>query len=412
MGGRQIRKSKFEVRNRARARNRLVYPSGPEVRMKVVILGAGRVGQAIARDLAAAGRFDLTVTDVSPAALERLGGLAGLKTEHTDLARAGEIARLVKGCDIAVGAVPGPMGFATLGRIIEAGVNVVDISFFEEAPWPLDAPAKERGVTAIMDCGIAPGCSSVIFGRALASWERVDAFRCYVGGLPVARHWPYQYKAGFSPIDVIAEYTRPARLVEHGEVVVRPALTEVEALDFDGVGTVEAFNTDGLRTLLETAKVPQMVEKTVRYPGHCEQMSMLRDSGFFDEAPITVGGVVVRPIDVTAELLMPAWHMEEGDEDLTVLRLELEGVVEGERVLRRWDLLDRYDRATGTTSMARTTGYTCTAMINALAEGLFPEPGLSPPEIVGRDRRCYEFIFEYLAERGIVFEVTEETLER
>jgi saccharopine dehydrogenase-like NADP-dependent oxidoreductase len=380
--------------------------------MKVVILGAGRVGQAIARDLAAADRFELTVADVSQAALARLDGVRGVRTERVDLAGAGEISRLVRDCDLAVGAVPGPMGFATLGRIIETGVNVVDISFFEEAPWSLDAVARERGVTAVMDCGIAPGCSNLILGRALASWERVDAFRCYVGGLPVARHWPYQYKAGFSPIDVIAEYTRPARLVEGGEVVVRPALTEVEALDFHGVGTLEAFNTDGLRSLIETSMVPEMVEKTLRYPGHCEQMSMLRDTGFFDETPITLGGVKVRPIDLSAELLIPAWHMEEGDEDLTVMRVEVEGVIEGERLIRRWELLDRYDRETGTTSMARTTGYTCTAMVTALAEGLFAEPGLSPPEIVGRDARCFDFIFEHLAERGIRFEVTEETFER
>jgi saccharopine dehydrogenase-like NADP-dependent oxidoreductase len=302
------------------------------------------------------------------------------------------------------------MGFATLGRVIEAGVDVVDISFFEEDPWPLDALARERGVTAVMDCGVAPGCSNLMLGRALASWDRVDAFRCYVGGLPVARHWPYQYQAGFSPIDVIAEYTRPARLVEGGEVVVRPALTEVEALDFAGVGTLEAFLTDGLRTLLETARVPEMVEKTLRYPGHCEQMAMLRDSGFFGEEPIAVGKASVRPVDLTAELLIPAWQMAEGDEDLTVMRVEVEGVVEGEPILRRWSLYDRYDRASATTSMARTTGYTCTALVHALADGLFRRPGLAPPELVGRDAACYEFIFEHLAARDIRFEVTEAAL--
>jgi len=377
--------------------------------MKVIVLGAGRVGQAIARDLAAAGRFELTVADVSEAALARLADLPALTTERADLGRAGELARLVEGQDLAVGAVPGPMGFATLGRVIEAGVDVVDISFFEEDPWPLDAVARERGVTAVVDCGVAPGCSNLILGRALASWERVDAFRCYVGGLPVARHWPFQYKAGFSPIDVIAEYTRPARLVVGGEVVVRPALTEVEALDFAGVGTLEAFLTDGLRTLLETAKVPEMVEKTLRYPGHCEQMAMLRDAGFFGAEPITVGKAAVRPVDLTAELLIPAWHMAEGDEDLTVMRVEVEGVVDGEPVLRRWSLHDRFDRASATTSMARTTGYTCTAMVRAIADGLFRRPGLAPPELVGRDAACYESIFEHLAARDIRFEVTEES---
>jgi saccharopine dehydrogenase-like NADP-dependent oxidoreductase len=153
-----------------------------------------------------------------------------------------------------------------------------------------------------------------------------------------------------------------------------------------------------------------MKEKTMRYPGHCEQMCMLRDTGFFDSDPIQVGGANVRPIDVTAELLIPAWQLEEGEEDVTVMRIEIDGVVEGERVRRRYDLLDRYDHETGITSTARTTGYTCTAMVNAIADGLYSELGLSPPELVGRNQACFDFIFNYLAERGVRFEISEETL--
>jgi saccharopine dehydrogenase-like NADP-dependent oxidoreductase len=378
--------------------------------MKVIVLGAGRVGEAIVRDLAAGGRFDVTVADVSEAALDRLATIQGVTIERADLTAHGEIARLVAGHDLAVGAMPGPMGFATLGRIIETGVDVVDISFFEEEPWPLNQLAMDRGVTAVMDCGVAPGSSSLILGRAEASWERVDAFRCYVGGLPVARHWPYEYKAVFSPIDVIAEYTRPARFKVNGEIVTKPALTEVEHLDFEEVGTLEAFNTDGLRTLLKTSKVPEMIEKTLRYPGHSESMRMLANIGFFSEDPLQVDGMPIRPIDLTAKLLIPAWQLGEGDKDLTVLRVEVEGVVEGEHVVRRYDLLDRYDSESGTTSKARTTGYTCTAVVNAIAEGLYSDPGLSPPEFVGRNEECFYYIFDYLTARGIRFEITEETL--
>jgi saccharopine dehydrogenase-like NADP-dependent oxidoreductase len=378
--------------------------------MKVIVLGAGRVGEAIVKDLAAGGRFEVTVADVSQEALDRLAAIPGVAIECANLAAHGEIARLVSGHDIAVGAMPGPMGFATLGRIIETGVDVVDISFFEEEPWPLNQLAMDRGVTAVMDCGVAPGSSSLILGRAEASWERIDAFRCYVGGLPVARHWPYEYKAVFSPIDVIAEYTRPARFKVNGEVVTRPALTEVEHLDFREVGTLEAFNTDGLRTLLKTSKVPDMIEKTLRYPGHSESMRMLANIGFFSEEPVQIDGLPVRPIDLTAKLLIPAWQLDEGDKDLTVLRVEVEGLVEGEHVVRRYDLLDRYDSDFNITSMARTTGYTCTAMVHAIAEGLYSDPGLSPPELVGRNEECFYYVFDYLAARGIRFEVTEQTL--
>ncbi len=378
--------------------------------MKVIVLGTGRVGQAIVKDLADSGRFEVTAADLSQDALEPLSTIPGVTIERADLAAPGEIARLVTGQDIAVGAVPGPMGFATLGRVIETGVDVVDISFFEEEPWSLNQLATDRGVTAVMDCGVAPGSSSLILGRIEASWETVDAFRCYVGGLPVARHWPYEYKAVFSPIDVIAEYTRPARFKVNGEIVTMPALTEVEHLDFEEIGTLEAFNTDGLRTLLKTSKVPDMIEKTLRYPGHSESMRMLANIGFFGEESVDVEGMPVRPVDLTAKLLIPAWQLDEGDKDLTVLRVEVEGLVEGEHVVRRYDLLDRYDSESNITSMARTTGYTCTAMVNALAEGLYPEPGLSPPELVGRNEECFFYIFDYLAARGIRFEVTEQML--
>ncbi|MCG6950212.1 MAG: saccharopine dehydrogenase NADP-binding domain-containing protein [Acidobacteria bacterium] len=378
--------------------------------MKVIVLGAGRVGEAIVKDLADSGRFEVTAADLSQNALESLSTIPGVTIERADLAAPGEIARLVTGQDIAVGAVPGPMGFATLGRVIETGVDVVDISFFEEEPWSLNQLATDRGVTAVMDCGVAPGSSSLILGRIEASWERVDAFRCYVGGLPVARHWPYEYKAVFSPIDVIAEYTRPARFKVNGEIVTMPALTEVEHLDFEEIGTLEAFNTDGLRTLLKTSKVPDMIEKTLRYPGHSESMRMLANIGFFSEESLEVEGVPVRPVDLTAKLLIPAWQLDEGDKDLTVLRVEVEGLVEGEHVVRRYDLLDRYDSESNITSMARTTGYTCTAMVNALAEGLYPDPGLSPPELVGRNEECFFYIFDYLAARGVRFEVTEQML--
>ncbi|MFV2071145.1 MAG: saccharopine dehydrogenase family protein [Thermoanaerobaculales bacterium] len=374
--------------------------------MRVVVLGAGRVGQAIARDLVKEENLEVTVTDVSERALDRLAKVPDLRTVRADLARAGEVTRVVAGFDLAVGAVPGPMGFSNLGRLIEAGIDIVDISFFEEDPWPLHRLALERGLAVVMDCGVAPGCSNLLLGRAEASWDRVDRFSCYVGGLPVARHWPYEYRAVFSPIDVIAEYTRPARLVEGGKVVTRPALTAVEALDFAGVGTLEAFNTDGLRTLLKTSKVPEMKEKTMRYPGHCERMRMLSDSGFFSEDPVRVGEAQVRPIDLTAELLIPAWQLEEGEEDLTVMRVELDGVQDGKAVRVRYDLLDRYDRESDITSMARTTGYTCTAMVRAMAAGMYVEPGLSPPEIVGRDEACFDFIMEHLAERGVCFRET------
>jgi saccharopine dehydrogenase-like NADP-dependent oxidoreductase len=368
--------------------------------MRVIVLGAGRVGSAMVRDLA--GDFEVTVADVSAEALAALDSVDGVATRRVDLGSDVAVRELVAEYDLAVGAVPGPMGFDTVRRVLESGVDLVDISFFEQEAAELDELARQNGAMAVVDCGIAPGCSNLVLGHALATWERVNRFACYVGGLPTVRRWPYEYLAVFSPIDVIAEYTRPARLVENGEQVVREALTEVEHLDFDGVGTLEAFNTDGLRSLL-ACPVPDMKEKTLRYPGHADRMRMLRDTGFFGEDEVEVGGVTLRPIDLTARLLFPAWQLRPGEEDLTVMRIEVAGERDGAPTVERWELLDRCDRATGTTSMARTTGYTCTAAVRLVAAGMFREVGVHPPETVGASPGCLEFMLDRLAERGVVF---------
>ena len=373
--------------------------------MKIVVLGGGRVGSAMARDLAGDPRFEVTVVDASPEALRRLEA-GGLKTERADLADPAAVGRAVRGHDLVVGAVPGFMGFATLKAVLEADKDVVDISFFDEDPFLLDGLARERGRIAIVDCGVAPGCSNLVLGRMAAELDRVDSFTCFVGGLPVERAWPFEFKAVFSPIDVLEEYTRPARFKRQGRMVTLPALTEVEPVDFPGVGTLEAFNTDGLRTLLRM-DVPSMVEKTMRFPGHADKMRMLRETGFFGTEPLEAGGARVRPLDLTARLLFSSWQLRDGEEDFTAMRIVVEGEKEGRRVRRSWDLLDRYDRATGTTSMARTTGYTCTAAVRLVAAGLYDRKGISPPEFVGRDAAAYAFMMSELAARGVVFRETE-----
>ena len=373
--------------------------------MKIIVLGAGRVGSAMVRDLARGGEFELTVVDASQSALDRLADLPGVQRRQSALDPAA-IRQAVADFDLVVGALPGHVGFACLEAILQAGKNVVDISFFAEDPFRLDTLAKEKGCIAIMDCGIAPGCSNMIIGRLRAALDEVGSFVCMVGGLPAIRTWPFEYKAPFSPADVIEEYVRPARYVMHNLEVTMPALSEPELVEFAGVGTLEAFNTDGLRSLITTERVPYMKELTLRYPGHIERMRMLRESGFFSQEPVEVGGAKVRPLDFTSRLLFPLWQFHEGEEDFTVMRVCVEGKEKGRPVRYQYELLDRYDRATGIMSMARTTGYTCTAAVRMVARGLFQRKGISPPEFIGRDEQCYRFMMEQLAERGVVFRET------
>ncbi len=371
----------------------------------VIVLGAGRVGAAMVRDLAADGALKVSVADADPAALralkERLPEGA-IRTLPVDLSDAGSLGRVLDGHDLVVGAVPGPMGFETLRRVLEAGVDVVDISFFEEDAFELHDLARRRGRVALVDAGVAPGLSNLILGHWESRLRTVHRFECLVGGIPAEPSPPWEYKAPFSPIDVIAEYTRPARLRRGGEERTLPALSEVETVDMPGVGPLEAFNTDGLRTLLRTSRAPELVEKTMRWPGHADRVRILRDSGFFSERPVSVGDAEVTPLELSARLLVDAWRYGPGEPDLTTMRVVVEGEDDEGGVRHTYRLLDRYDADTDVSSMARTTGYTCTALARFVLADRYREPGISPPEVVGEVDGALDHVIGYLRERGVV----------
>jgi saccharopine dehydrogenase-like NADP-dependent oxidoreductase len=372
-----------------------------EVRKRVVVLGAGMVGAAIARDLADDAGLQVDVADVRSESLERVAGQARVGMVRVDLGDRDAVRRLAAGYDLVVGALPSVIGFETVRTVIEAGRDLVDISFMPENALEHDGLARERGVTAVVDCGVAPGLSNMMCGAAAARLDPCESVEIYVGGLPVARHWPFDYKAGFAPWDVLEEYTRPARLVEHGHVVVKEPLSEPELLDFPGVGTLEAFNTDGLRSLALTLSAPFMKEKTLRWPGHAELMRVLRDSGFFSLDLLDVGGQKVRPRDVTAALLFPKWTFEEGEADLTVMRVRVGGREGGERAVHAWDYVDRFHEGTGLRSMSRSTGYVAASVARLVARGGFRRPGVHPPETLGAIPGLLEGVLADLAARGV-----------
>lgn len=370
------------------------------MRKKVVVLGAGMVGRAMAIDLSE--NHDVLSVDRDNSALSMLPHKEGLSSTQADLSDAVAVNTVIQDADVVVGAVPGFMGFETLKTVITAGKDIVDISFFPEDPFQLDDLAKSKGVIAVMDAGVAPGMSNLILGSYKHN-SKVTDFTCYVGGLPRERTWPYEYKAPFSPIDVIEEYTRPSRIVSNGEILEKVALSEPELIDFPGVGTLEAFNTDGLRSLIQTMDIPNMKEKTLRYPGHIELMRVLRETGFFDETKIQVGDQSIRPIDLTTSLLFPKWKLGDEEEEFTIMNILIKGLTGTKHFYHKYTLLDRYDPETRTSSMARTTGYTCTAVTQLLLDGQYDRTGISPPEYVGEVEGCLEAVFEYLEARGVIY---------
>lgn len=373
----------------------------------IIVLGAGMVGSAMVADLSK--KHSITLADLSILRLEHVKEKnPEISIFQLDVCDSKKLQTTLAAYDFVVCAVPGFLGFETIKSVIEAGKNVVDISFFPENALELDALAKAKGVTAIVDCGVAPGMHNIILGYYNEKLKLTD-FETLVGGLPKLKKWPFNYKAPFSPIDVIEEYTRPARYVENGNIITRDALTDCELVEFDKVGTLESFNSDGLRSILFTMPhIKNMKEKTLRYPGHVEYIKVLKESGFFSEKKVLINGTSISPLDFTSKILFNEWKLGETEEELTVMRITLKGTnTKGELEKIIYNLYDEYCPETQTSSMARTTGYTATAVTSMFLEGLFTEKGIFPPELIGKHETCFVYILNYLKDRNVNYVKTQ-----
>ena len=378
--------------------------------MNIIVLGSGLIGRPMAIDLSKEKLFNVTIADLNQKNLDKIPKQLPIKKFQKDLSDPQILKSLISKNDIVLNALPSFIGFKTLKEIIKAKKNAVDITFAPEDPFELDKLAKQNNVTAIVDCGVAPGMSNLLAGYVNSLLDFTETILIYVGGLPVIREYPYEYKAGFSPTDVIEEYTRPARFVENGKLVVRPALSDSELINFDEVGTLEAFNSDGLRTLAKTLTAPNMKEKTLRYPGHIEKIKVLRESGFFNQREIDIKGMKIKPIDFTSKILFPLWELKDGDEDFTVMRIIIEGIKNRTKVRYSYNLLDRHDKKNNIHSMARTTGYTATSVVRLLSKGLFDRKGICPPEYIGENSQCVNFVIKELKNRGVIYQESIEAI--
>ncbi len=370
---------------------------------KIVVLGAGMVGRTMAGDLSK--KHKVTISDIDNKALIKAEEKYNkLNVLELDVTKERLLKTTLKDYDLVICAVPGFLGFRTLKSIIEAKKNVIDISFFPENSLELDTLAKQNNVTAIVDCGVAPGMSNVILGFYNSIMSITD-FECLVGGLPKVKKWPFNYKAPFSPIDVIEEYTRPARYIENGKLIIKDALSDCEYVEFDKVGTLESFNSDGLRSIIFTMPhISNMKEKTLRYPGHVEYIKVLKESGFFSEEKLEINGEKVSPLDFTSKILFNEWKLDEEEYEFTIMRITLKGKnADGDIEEIVYDLYDAYCSETSTSSMSRTTGYTATAAANLFLDGLFNEKGIFPPELVGKHEACFNYFLKYLKDRNVIY---------
>ena len=378
--------------------------------MKVLVVGCGHIGSVAAEDLARSmSSVEVYVADKNVARAKEVTKRIGMNNVvwiQLDATNYRKMVETLGTFDLIVGFLPGSLGYRLVEACIDAERNLVDVSYMPEDPLTLNDKAVRANVTVIPDCGLAPGISNVLVGHALGKLDKVRAVQIMVGGLPEKPVPPLGYIITWSPENLIDEYTRKTRIVENGQIVDVETLSGLEEVEFPNVGMLEAFYTDGLRTLLHTVKnVDNMWEKTLRYSGHAEKIRLLNALGFFNEDHISVNGVSLSPRKLTVKLFERKLRRPE-IRDIVVMRVEVSGVKNDKHVRYVYHLLDRYNEERGTTAMARTTAYPASIVAKSMLEKAVEEKGVVPLERLGVSEEFFSTFLNELEKRGI--EITEE----
>jgi len=374
--------------------------------MKVLVLGCGNIGSVAAKDVAESmNSIEVFVADKN---VERVKEVAkaidadNVSGIQLDASNYDKLAKALRDFDLVMGFLPGSLGFRLLKACVDVGRDLVDVSYMAENPLTLNDEAARKNVTMVPNCGLAPGISNILVGHVIRSLDKVQTVHIIVGGLPERPVPPLGYVITWSVESLIDEYTRKARIIKDRKVVDVEALSGLEEVEFPDVGRLEAFYTDGLRTLLHTVKgVESMWEKTLRYPGHAEKIKLLKALGFFDEKQIEVNNVSLSPRKLTVKLLGQRLTMPEV-KDIVAMKVEVSGFRNGEHVCYTYHLLDRCDKKRGITAMARTTAYPASVTAQLILKKVVKDKGVVPPERLGMSEEFFSVFLKELDKRGIV----------
>jgi lysine 6-dehydrogenase len=376
--------------------------------MRMLVLGAGLQGSACAYDLLQNPAVELVrLADVRtgelPAFLQAYADDPRLERIVLDAKDEAAVRDAMSGADACMNALPYYFNLAITRAAIETGTHCCDLGGNTEIVFQqleLDRPAKDRGVSVVPDCGLAPGMVNILAAAGIREMSATDTVRIRVGGLPQHPRPPLNYQIVYSIEGVLDYYTTRSWVVRDGRRVQVDALTEIESVEFaEPVGTLEAFHTaGGLSTLAWTweGQVRTMEYKTLRYPGHASIMRAIRELGLLGKEPVTVRDQSVVPRQVFIACAEPRLRRP-GGRDLVALRVEIEGEREGRPARIVYDLVDWFDEERGISAMERSTGYSLSITGQMQAAGQLGAAGVRTPDSAVP---APEYIAE-LARRGV-----------
>ncbi len=389
--------------------------------MKLLVIGSGMMGSAAAFDMARQSQVEsvtLADTDLKRATevaarVNRISSAKKVRAMSLDAANEKAAAKLMRGHDAALSAVPYFLNLGLAKAAIEARCHFADLggnNTVVRQELALARKAEKRGVAIAPDCGLSPGMASILGGELVRRMGgRADALKLYVGGLPEKPVPPFHYQLVFSVEGLINEYVEPARILRKGKLVTIEPLTEPEAFHMNGFAPLVAFHTSGgTSTLPETfeGKVGECFEKTLRYPGHYDLLCELKELGLFSSQKLPVNGTEISPRALMSKIFEGKFAGK--GPDVCIMRLEahesvrtpgVRGLLGGRLKGRvaRFTLVDHYDPKTDMSAMMRTTAFPASIVLQMLTSGAITKRGAILQE---RDVPADLFLDE-MSERGI-----------
>lgn len=382
--------------------------------MKIIALGCGNIGFVVAKDLSESlPSAEIVLADIDETRAKQAAsriGRSNVSWTKADASNHNELVKTLKKFDLAVGALPGEIGYRVAKGAVGAGVDLVDVSYMPEDVMTLHKTALKAEISILPDCGMSPGLGNVLVGHAASKLDHVESVHMLNGGLPEKPIPPLGYVITWSVSDLIDMYSRKVHIVKNGKVIDVDPMTGLEEIDFPGVGKLEAFYTDGLRTLLYTMKdAKDMWEKSLRYPSHTEKIKLLKDLGFFDEKQLQIAKLTVSPREVTAKLLESKLKRKDVP-DIVAMLVEVGGTKNGKQVMYTYHVLDRYDEKLHVTAMGRTTAYTTSVVAQLLAKKAIAENGVVPPEKLGMNEELYNKFMGMMKKRKVLARESRKTM--
>lgn len=392
--------------------------------MKLLVIGSGMMGSAAAYDMARQSQVDsITLADNDlkrakevAARINHIAGEKKVRAVELGAAREKDAARLMKGHDGALSAVPYFLNLGLAKAAISARCHFADLggnNTVVRQELALAKQAEKRGVGLAPDCGLSPGMASILGGELVRRLDgRADALKLYVGGLPERPMPPFHYQLVFSVEGLINEYVEPARILRKGKLTTIEPLTEPEEFHLEGFSPLVAFHTSGgTSTMPETfeGKVGECFEKTLRYPGHYDLLCELKDLGLFSSEKLRVNGTEVVPRAVLSKIFEGKFAGK--GPDVCIMRIEahesvkapgIRGLLGGKLKGRvaTFTMVDHYDPKSDMSAMMRTTAFPASIVLQMMCSGAIEKRGAVLQE---RDVPAEAFLGE-VERRGIKIE--------